>query len=318
MSINKESENEPVTSHAPINEEEPSHLKESGQTKNKSTNNIASSAKPSHTSSLPAKRKSKKSFKKASLTVAICFIISILGGILGGGLYNYIFPTTSSGSTSTTDSTSSTKVDSSTTLSSADVVKLVADSVVDISTESSTKSADNKTYVSISAGSGVVYSSDGYIITNEHVINGNNQITVTLKDDTKYSATLVGSDATNDIALLKINANNLSPVVFGNSDNLEVGEATIVIGNPLGELSGTVTEGVVSAVNREVTVEGHNMSLLQTSAEINSGNSGGGVFRLTGELIGIVIAKSSGDDIEGLGFAIPSNTVKTVVENLKK
>lgn len=263
------------------------------------------------------KDKIKKRYIKTPLVVALCLIVGIFGGILGSGLYNQIFLKPSSTNNSSSDSASYKNINSSTLLSSAQVVKLVADSVVDIATESPAKTSGNKSYVSISAGSGVIYSSDGYIITNEHIVS-NNKITVTLRNGTSYSATLIGSDSNNDIALLKINANNLSAVTFGDSSSIEVGEETTVIGNPLGELGGTVTDGVVSAINRPVEIDGRQMSLIQTSAEINSGNSGGGVFRRTGELIGIVIAKSSGNDIEGLGFAIPSNTVKTVVKNLLK
>lgn len=306
MSIDDDLNPELEVNYLPIDEEAP----KIGSKDN--IDNLIETSKP-----LTAHKYIKK-LAKESLVVILCFLISIFGGILGGSLYNHIFPSSSSGKISSIDSNSSTEINSSTMLSSADVVKLVADSVVDIATETPTKKSDNKSYVSISAGSGVVYSSDGYIITNEHIIKDTNEITVTLKNSTTYPATLIASDTNNDIALLKINATNLSPVTFANSDDIKLGEETTVIGNPLGELSGTVTDGVVSAINRIVIVEGHEMSLLQTSAEINSGNSGGGVFRRTGELIGIVIAKSSGEDIEGLGFAIPSNTVKIVVEKLKK
>ena len=311
MSINGQLESESVSNNSPIDEE-------SNQIKSNTHSNMDKSLPPSDNLPSLKKYKKKKVYRLEPLTLALCLIISILGGILGGSLYSHIFPNTSSEKISLADGTSSAEIKNSNILSSAEVVNLVANSVVDIATESSKKSSDNKSYVSISAGSGIVYSSDGYIITNEHIINDNNKITVTLKNGNSYSATLINSDSNNDIALLKINANNLSPVIFGNSDNLKLGEETTVIGNPLGELSGTVTDGVVSAINRVVTVEGHEMSLLQTSAEINSGNSGGGVFRRTGELIGVVIAKSSGDDIEGLGFAIPSNTVRSVVEKFKK
>ncbi|MDQ5984004.1 MAG: hypothetical protein RUMPE_01033 [Eubacteriales bacterium SKADARSKE-1] len=307
MSINEQLENEPET--------EPLETSFEPEPENENMDSLDYPNEYSYNEPLH-NRKSKKS----PLILVLCLIISLFGGIIGGSLYGYISSTKSSEKTLSSGNSDNTsaQINSSTMLSSAEVVKLVADSVVDVSTETTTKSSDNKSYVSISAGSGIVYSSDGYIVTNEHIIKDTNKIIVTLKNGTKYSATLIGSDSNKDIALLKINASGLSTVTFGNSDNLEVGESTIVIGNPLGELSGTVTEGVVSAINREVTVEGHEMSLLQTSAEINSGNSGGGVFRLTGELIGMVIAKSSGDDIEGLGFAIPANTVKTVVESLKK
>ena len=123
-------------------------------------------------------------------------------------------------------------------------------------------------------------------------------------------------DAKTDLAVLKIEATGLTPAVFGDSDQLVVGETAVAIGNPLGELGGTVTSGIISALSRDVIIDGQTMTLLQTNAAINPGNSGGGLFNSAGELIGIVNAKSSGTGIEGLGFAIPGNTVKSVVEEL--
>ena len=124
--------------------------------------------------------------------------------------------------------------------------------------------------------------------------------------------------AKTDVALLKVEAKNLTPAVFGDSDDLEVGEKAIVIGNPLGELGGTVTEGIISAVDREITMDGQKKNLLQTDASINPGNSGGALFDGKGNVVGMVEAKSSGSDVEGLGFAIPSNDVKKVIDDLKE
>ena len=163
-------------------------------------------------------------------------------------------------------------------------------------------------YVQSGAGSGVIISQDGYIVTCAHVVSGANNITVQLADGTEYTATVVGQDSTSDVAVLKIEATGLTPAVIGDSDSLAVGETTIAVGNPLGTLSNTVTNGIVSALNREVTVQGNDMNLIQTSASISPGNSGGGLFNANGELIGIVNAKSSSSDAEGLGFAIPINT----------
>ena len=201
-------------------------------------------------------------------------------------------------------------------LSAADVAALAADSVVEITTESVQTNSMFGNYISSGAGSGVIISKDGYIVTNNHVIDGATKITVTLKNGTSYTAKLVGTDSQTDIAVVKIDANDLTPAVFGDSDQLTVGEEAIAIGNPLGQLGGTVTNGIISALDREITIDGETMTLLQTNAAINPGNSGGGLFNAAGELIGIVNAKSSGSDIEGLGFAIPINTAQPVIEQL--
>jgi len=200
----------------------------------------------------------------------------------------------------------------------ADVVK---DSVVEIMTEYTVQSMWYQ-YVTGGAGSGVIISDDGYIITNNHVIcddSGTNiadNITVRLTNGEEYKATAIGADADSDIAVLKIEAQGLTFAVAGNSDNLAVGEEVVVVGNPLGELGGTVTNGIVSATEREMEVNGVTMSLIQSNAAVNPGNSGGGMFNMKGELIGIVNAKSSGTGIEGLGFAIPINEALRINEQL--
>ncbi|MBQ7889923.1 MAG: trypsin-like peptidase domain-containing protein [Erysipelotrichaceae bacterium] len=196
------------------------------------------------------------------------------------------------------------------------VASAVSDSVVEITTESVATSTFFSNYVTTGAGSGVIFTNDGYIVTNNHVIENSNAIKVTLRSGESYDAVLIATDSKTDLAVIKIEASDLHPVVLGDSDALIVGEDAIAIGNPLGELGGTVTNGIISALDREVTVEGQKMNLLQTNAAINPGNSGGGLFNAKGELIGIVSAKSSGTDIEGLGFAIPVNDVKEVVVQL--
>ncbi len=198
----------------------------------------------------------------------------------------------------------------------SEVAAAVSSSVVEITTEYVATNSFFSNYVTTGAGSGVIFTNDGYIVTNNHVIEDSNAIEVTLHDGVSYPAELVATDSKTDLAVIKIEASNLTPAVLGNSDALVVGEDAIAIGNPLGELGGTVTNGIISALDREVTVEGQKMNLLQTNAAINPGNSGGGLFNSKGELIGIVSAKSSGTDIEGLGFAIPVNDVKEVVVEL--
>ena len=202
------------------------------------------------------------------------------------------------------------------------VAAAVKNSVVEITTEFRVNSYFQ--YVTSGAGSGVIISTDGYIITNNHVISDSSSqngyadsITVRLTTGDEYKASLIGADADSDIAIIKITAPAALPcAVMGNSDELGVGEEVIAVGNPLGELGGTVTNGIISALNREINVDGATMNLLQTNTAINPGNSGGGLFNMDGELIGIVNAKSSGSDIEGLGFAIPVNEAVHVAEEL--
>ncbi len=192
----------------------------------------------------------------------------------------------------------------------------VIDSVVAITTGN---------YVSQGAGSGVIIAekqdSDGnaiksYIITNNHVIDGASSIKVTLSNGDTHDARLIGTDPQTDIAVVTIDAVGLTKATFGDSSSLKLGQSVIAIGNPLGSLAGTVTSGIISSLERDITIDGVNMSLLQTSAAINPGNSGGGLFSLDGKLIGIVNAKSSGTNIEGLGFAIPADTAKLIAEDI--
>lgn len=166
------------------------------------------------------------------------------------------------------------------------------------------------------SGSGVILTADGYIATNNHVVDGASSIKVYLQDGTSYDATLVGTDSKTDLAVIKIAATGLVPATIGSSSDLAVGDQVIAIGNPLGELMSTVTGGFISGLNRTIVVENQEMTLLQTDAAINPGNSGGGLFDNKGELIGIVNAKSMGFDVEGLGFAIPIDTATTVLNEL--
>ena len=238
----------------------------------------------------------------------------------GGGFAGYLVASKNGGQTVMYQAASggSATSTSSTGGSLSDVAGAVTPSVVVVTTEQIV--TDNYFWggqqVLSGAGSGVILTTDGYIVTNYHVVEGAQQVTVTLHDDSTYTATVVGSDQQSDIALLKIEADGLTPAVLGDSDNVQVGEVVIAVGNPMGTLGGTVTDGIVSALNRDITVEGNQMTLMQTSAAISPGNSGGGLFNTNGELIGIVNAKYSDEDAEGLGFAIPVNTMKTVVQDL--
>lgn len=172
-----------------------------------------------------------------------------------------------------------------------------------------------------SQGTGVVMTADGYIITNAHVIEGAFRADVSLEDGRSFQAKLVGSDKTTDLAVLKVEAENLTPAVFGDSDQMVVGDTVVAIGNPMGEqLRGTMTDGILSAINRDMEVDGNTMTLLQTTAALNTGNSGGALVNDQGQIIGItnmkLISNVSDNTLEGLGFAIPTTTVKPVVDAL--
>lgn len=251
-------------------------------------------------------------FLKGCLIVALGFT----SGFAGSYAYNKLYPTNNGVIIESTGHNIEISNDSNTN-SITKVVEVVKDSVVEIKTESVvTGGFYYGDYVSEGAGSGVIITADGYIVTNNHVIDGASKITVTLTNSQSYEATLIGKDAQTDLALLKIEESNLKPAILGNSDELKVGEISIAIGNPLGNLGGTVTDGIISALSREITVDGQKMTLLQTNAAVNPGNSGGGLFNIYGELIGVVNAKSGGDNVEGLGFAIPINIAKKVIEDL--
>lgn len=173
-----------------------------------------------------------------------------------------------------------------------------------------------------STGSGFIISDDGYIVTNYHVIEGATSVTVTMSGGTEYTATIVGSDSANDVALLKVDATDLPAVKLGSSDDLAIGDMVCAIGNPLGSLTATLTVGYVSGKDRQVTTDNATINMIQTDAAINSGNSGGPLFNMYGEVVGITSAKysgttSSGAVIEGIGFAIPIDDVMGIIGDLQ-
>lgn len=197
------------------------------------------------------------------------------------------------------------------------------ESVVLISAEvTSAPNMFGQSSVGVSTGSGFVLTEDGYVVTNHHVVESATGVTVTMYDGTEYEAKVVGSDSTNDVAVLKITENvQLQAVEIGSSTALKVGDQVVAIGNPLGELTSTLTVGYVSAKERDVTTDGKTINMIQTDAAINSGNSGGPLFNSQGQVVGITTAKysgssSSGATIEGIGFAIPIDDVMPLVEDL--
>ena len=269
----------------------------------------------------PRKPSPQVTFTRRSLTwlIVLCMIVSGGVGFGGAAAANALFgnDTASSakaGSVKTTGYTLEDATGSNKTVQ--EITKEARPSVVEIKTESVSSDSWMQQYVTQGAGSGVIITSDGYIVTNNHVIEGASKITVTTSDQQEYDAELVGTDPITDIAVLKIKAEGLTPATYGNSDQLAVGDMAVAIGNPLGELGGTVTAGIISALDRELAIDGKTMTLLQTDSSINPGNSGGGLFNGDGQLIGIVVAKSSGSDVEGLGFAIPINKAADVAQQI--
>lgn len=258
--------------------------------------------------------------KGLALLIAACMVLSCLCGIGGSALLQKI--NDAPAAPQTTESVSqegySLQDPTGANMSVAEINTATKDSIVEITTESVSGDSWISNYVTQGAGSGVIITKDGYIMTNNHVIEGASKITVTTTDEKSYDATVVGADASNDVAVLKIKASELKPVTYGNSDNLKVGDLAVAIGNPLGELGGTVTAGIISAKDREIVLDGKTMHLLQTDSSINPGNSGGGLFNEDGQLVGLVVAKSSGSDVEGLGFAIPVNVAADVAQQLMK
>lgn len=279
----------------------------------------------------PAPKKQKKNSGVGKI-VAVALCCSLIGGILGavgGVLATQQIPSNiSGGSTNVLEGERENsvidihKIDTSKAMTPAEVYAANVNSTVGITSSITTNFWGYQT-TSPASGSGFIISKDGYILTNHHVIEGSSAITVSFYDGSSKEAKLIGYDASNDIAVLKVDAENLTPVILGNSDNLNVGDTVLAIGNPLGELTFTLTVGAVSALNREVTTSnGVTMDLMQTDCAINSGNSGGALFNLYGEVIGITNAKyssngsSSEASIDNIGFAIPLNNIRSIVKSL--
>ena len=211
------------------------------------------------------------------------------------------------------------KVDGQTLMSPAEVYASTVNSVVSINCSAVSTNIFGQQTESASSGSGFIYTADGYIVTNQHVIANASSINVTLYNGDTYPATLVGSDSDYDVAVLKINAKDLPAVTLGNSTDVNVGDNVMAIGNPLGELTFSMSSGIVSCVNRAINVEGTPFNMIQVDASINPGNSGGPLMNLYGEVVGIVSAKYStysSTTVEGLGFAIPIDDVKSIITDI--
>ena len=288
---------------------------------------------PGTYTTVPPEPPKKKKGLSAGKIIAIVLVCSLLGGCLGVGatllLGNKRSGTTPAQSSTTvyvgerqTETVNTTRTDTSEQLTPREVYAQNVNSTVGITTSITTNYWGYQT-TSAASGSGFILTEDGYILTNYHVIQNSNSVQVTTYDNTAYSASIVGYDESNDIAVLKIDATGLTPVVLGDSDELYVGDEVMAIGNPLGELTFSLTVGYVSAMDREVTLSsGTTMDLIQTDAAINSGNSGGALFNTYGEVVGITNAKysssssSSSASIDNIGFAIPINHVKGIVTSI--
>ena len=280
---------------------------------------------PQAAASKPPKKRRKRSggrIVRSAVALVLAAAMGFAGGFVGARVGNAGNKVVIQQVERTDSSAASGTAVASGGMTTSQVSEMVSPSVVVITTEQvvySQWSWYGQNQVESGAGSGVIISSDGYILTCAHVVSGASQITVTI-GDTDYTATVVGKDDTSDVAVLKIDATGLTPATVGDSDSLSVGDSVLAVGNPLGQLGGTVTSGIVSALNRSVTIRGtsstNTMSLIQMDASVSPGNSGGGLFNMNGELIGLVNAKSSSSNAEGLGFAIPINDAIKVAQDL--
>ena len=262
---------------------------------------------------------------------ALCLVFALVGGMVGGaGVLAATGGVSGGGSTTLYEglrlptAVNVSQVDGKTKLTADQIYDHYVGSTVGINTEIVTTNYWGQPVSQAAAGSGFVITQDGYILTNYHVIKDANAIKVAFVDGTTYDAKLVGGEEENDIAVLKIDATGLTPVVLGNSDDIKVGEEVVAIGNPLGELTFSMTKGIVSAKDRSITMSsGEVMNMIQTDTAINNGNSGGPLFDMYGQVIGITSAKlsnsggsSSEATIEGLGFAIPMNDIVDMVKDI--
>jgi len=271
--------------------------------------------------SKPRKKKKEKKYVSRGVFV-VCLILSfilssVLGGLIGGAIGILAAEDGDNIITRNDSELSHLNLSDATgsELTVAEIVEKNEDAVVEIVVSGTAENMWGQLQLVQGAGSGVIVTEDGYIATNHHVIQGANKVEVTLHNGSKYAARIIGSDPSNDIAVIKIDAKDLTTVTIGDSSTVSVGDLAVAIGNPLGQLGGTATSGIISALDRTLDVEGTTLNLLQTDAAINGGNSGGGLFNSRGELIGIVESKASAVGVEGLAFALPINSVSEIIND---
>ena len=270
----------------------------------------------------PAAAKKPSFWQKTGVKVtALLLACAVIGGAAGygGAALSSSGKTTIRQSNRTASEITVKQVSGQTLMSPAEVYASTVNSVVSINCSSVSTNIFGQSVQSASSGSGFIITQDGYIVTNHHVVSGASSVTVTLYDGREYPATVVGSDSDYDVAVLKINATDLQPVTLGNSSSVNVGDSVLAIGNPLGELTFSMSQGIVSCCDRAINVDGTPFNMIQVDASINPGNSGGPLMNLYGEVVGIVSAKySSYSDttVEGLGFAIPIGDVQAIITDI--
>ena len=288
----------------------------------------------------PAQKAPKK--KNMGVRIAIialcCALVgSVLGGVIVGFTMHSIYgseagvsaaaPTKENApaqnNTSPTETVTASPANSSGTLTPSEVYQANVAAIVGIANEGTSYNVFGQISKTANTGTGFIISSDGEILTNYHVVEGAQTLTVTMHDGSTYNAIVIGYEAESDIALLKVEASDLPTVTFGDSDQLRVGDEVAAIGNPLGELTYTMTTGIVSSMDRDVNTDGTPINMMQIDAAINPGNSGGPLFDMNGNVVGITTAKysgtlTSGATIEGIGFAIPINDVLSILDDLRE
>ena len=300
---------EPIASFEPADPSTPKH-------------DITDYSTPSHAMPPQGKKSTKKKKEPKYVTkgaLVLCMIITMIVSSAIGAVAGRMIPGSSGSRAERNDSELSELNLSDATGSKMTVSEIIsknADAVVEIVVEGTTQGMWGQLQLTQGAGSGVIIKDNGYIATNYHVIDGANKVEVTLHNGETYSAKIVGADQENDIAVIKIDAKDLTTASIGDSSKVNVGDLAVAIGNPLGQLGGTATSGIISALDRTLTVEGTTLTLLQTDAAINGGNSGGGLFNSKGELIGIVESKASAVGVEGLAFALPINSVSGIINDM--
>ena len=294
----------------------------------RNSNLPADDYQPSGSSVSPEERPRKKqSFFKstAAKVIAIVLACAIIGTGCGfGGAALYRSSTRQTVTLQQSDrapvTVSVKQVDGQTKMEPAEVYASTVNSVVSINTTATAgTNIFGQTVETASAGSGFIISSDGYIVTNYHVVKGATSVKVTLYSGDTYDATVIGGDSDYDVAVIKINASGLPAVTLGNSADVNVGDTVLAIGNPLGELTFSMSQGIVSCCDRAINVDGTPFNMIQVDASINPGNSGGPLVNLYGEVVGIVSAKYSSysnTTVEGLGFAIPISDVQAIITDI--
>lgn len=263
--------------------------------------------------------------KAAAAAAVLLVALSVFSGCLNADFFGLIEPGGNNGSSGDPSAAQQSasgasavfkRGDSGKEYTAAELYRKNVDSVVGIRSEGKTRNIFGQTSLTASSGTGIILTEDGYVLTNNHVIENGTKFSVDLFNGKTYEAAVVGADKNNDVAVLKIDATGLVPATFGDSDAIMVGGDVAVIGNPLGELTYTMTRGIVSALNRAINNDGTPITVFQIDAAVNEGNSGGPAFDASGNVIGVVTAKINSDKVEGIGFCIPANDALSIASQL--